>query len=194
VLRDLDLLRRWPRSRLVSVAISITTLNEDLRRTMEPRTSTAANRLRAIELLSAAGIPVFAMVAPLIPALNDKDAPAVLKAAAWTARCSKGCSRANWTSFIPLPEHFESCEIRDRNGFGIHSRDRRLWRSGPAPFHQLLYGFQFPLSMHQDTSVRHVFDRSVNAQFERFIPCALTEENALYNSADSDLCMDLFHW
>lgn len=48
--------------------------------------------------------------------------------------------------------------------------------------------------MHQDTSVRHVFDRSVNAQFERFIPCALTEENALYNSADSDLCMDLFHW
>lgn len=82
VLRDLDLLREMAADRLVSVAISITTLDEDLRRTMEPRTSTAANRLRAIEALSAAGIPVFAMVAPLIPALNDKDAPAVLKAAA----------------------------------------------------------------------------------------------------------------
>lgn len=82
VLRDLDLLREMAAARLVTVAISITTLDEDLRRVMEPRTSTAANRLRAMETLSSAGVPVFAMVAPLIPALNDRDVPAVLKAAA----------------------------------------------------------------------------------------------------------------
>ena len=82
VLRDLDLLADMAAARLVSVAISITTLDEDLRRVMEPRTSTASNRLRAIEELSKAGVPVVAMVAPIIPGLNDKDVPAVLKAAA----------------------------------------------------------------------------------------------------------------
>lgn len=82
VLRDIDLLSQLAALGLVVVAISITSLNEDLRRVLEPRTSTAANRLRAIAELRAAGVPVVAMVAPIIPALNDHEVPAIMKAAA----------------------------------------------------------------------------------------------------------------
>ncbi len=81
VTRDVDLLAELARDRRAAVAISLTTLNEDLRRVLEPRTSTAANRLKAMELLAAAGVPVFAMIAPVIPALNAPEIPALLRAA-----------------------------------------------------------------------------------------------------------------
>lgn len=80
VLRDLDLLTEMARLRLVHVAISITTLDPWLAREMEPRTSIPAARLRAIEQLSAAGVPVRMMVAPIIVGLNDSEIPALLKA------------------------------------------------------------------------------------------------------------------
>lgn len=82
VLRDIDILAEMAAHRLAIVAISLTTLNEDLRRVLEPRTSTARNRLRAIEELTKAGVPVFVMTAPIIPALNEPEVPALLKAAA----------------------------------------------------------------------------------------------------------------
>ncbi len=82
VLRDIDILAEMAAHRLAVVAISLTTLNEDLRRVLEPRTSTARNRLRAIEELTKAGVPVFVMTAPIIPALNEPEVPALLKAAA----------------------------------------------------------------------------------------------------------------
>jgi DNA repair photolyase len=82
VMRDIDILSEMAAHRLASVAISLTSLDEDLRRRMEPRTSSAANRLKAIESLSAAGIPVHVMVAPIIPGLTDSEVPALLKAAA----------------------------------------------------------------------------------------------------------------
>lgn len=82
VLRDLDILSEMAEHRLAHVAISLTSLDEDLRRKLEPRTSTAGNRLRAIEELSQAGVPVLAMIAPVIPGLNDNEVPALLKAAA----------------------------------------------------------------------------------------------------------------
>ena len=82
VLRDLDILSEMAAHRLATVAISLTTLNEDLGRVLEPRTSSGANRLRTIEALSGAGIPVFVMVAPIIPALNEHELPTLLKAAA----------------------------------------------------------------------------------------------------------------
>ncbi|MCB0792834.1 MAG: PA0069 family radical SAM protein [Flavobacteriales bacterium] len=82
ILRDVDLLGEMAELGLVSVAISLTTMNEDLRRKMEPRTSTTVQRLRAIRTLADAGIPVRAMIAPVIPALNDKEIPALLEAAA----------------------------------------------------------------------------------------------------------------
>ncbi|HTI51832.1 MAG TPA: PA0069 family radical SAM protein [Planctomycetaceae bacterium] len=80
ILRDLDLLRELATRRLVQVAISITTLDESLARTMEPRTSRPAARLRAIRELTSAGVPVRAMLAPLIPGLNDHEVPALMSA------------------------------------------------------------------------------------------------------------------
>ncbi|MEO5979782.1 MAG: PA0069 family radical SAM protein [Chryseolinea sp.] len=82
IARDLDLLKDLAQDNLVHVYISITTLNEDLRRTMEPRTASAAKRLKTIELLASNGVPVGVMTAPIIPGLNHHEIPALLKAAA----------------------------------------------------------------------------------------------------------------
>jgi DNA repair photolyase len=80
VVRDLDLLAQLAEKQLVSVALSITTLDADLARTLEPRTSSPAAKLRAVRELSAAGIPTRVMVAPIIPGLNDHEIPQVLQA------------------------------------------------------------------------------------------------------------------
>ncbi len=80
VLRDLDLLREMASCRLIHVNISITSLDSELARTMEPRTSTPAARLSAVRDLSAAGVPVQIMVAPIIPGLNDQEVPEILRA------------------------------------------------------------------------------------------------------------------
>lgn len=80
VLRDLDILKPMAEQQIVSVSLSIPTLNEELRRTMEPRTSSAANKLKAIETLSQNGIPVNIMVAPVIPGLNSDEPLNILKA------------------------------------------------------------------------------------------------------------------
>ena len=90
ILRDLDLLAEMASMGIASVAISLTTLNEDLRRVMEPRTSTGANRVRVIEELTKAGIPVFVMIAPIIPALNEHEIPALLEAAAGAGALGAG--------------------------------------------------------------------------------------------------------
>jgi DNA repair photolyase len=82
VLRDLDLLKDLAADNLVHVYISITTLNEDLRRVMEPRTASAMKRLQTVESLAKAGVPVGIMNAPIIPGLNHHEIPEVLKAAA----------------------------------------------------------------------------------------------------------------
>ena len=82
VLRDLDLLQAMAARRLVHVYLSLTTLDAALARKMEPRTSTPSARLRAIGALAAARVPVGVMVAPVIPGLNDREIPALLKAAA----------------------------------------------------------------------------------------------------------------
>lgn len=82
VLRDLDVLKQMASRRLVHVNVSITTLRADLARTLEPRTSSPAARLRAIRALAQAGVPVRAMVAPMIPGLNDVELPKLLEAAA----------------------------------------------------------------------------------------------------------------
>ena len=81
VCRDLDLLALLAARRLVTVALSITTLDADLARTLEPRTATPAAKLRAVRELSAAGVPVRVMIAPVIPGLTDNEIPAILAAA-----------------------------------------------------------------------------------------------------------------
>jgi DNA repair photolyase len=82
VARDCDLLAQLARHRAALVFVSITTLDPELSRVMEPRASHPAGRLAAIKELSQAGIPVGTMVAPIIPGLNDHEMPAILQAAA----------------------------------------------------------------------------------------------------------------
>jgi DNA repair photolyase len=90
VLRDLDLLREMATHRLVHANISVTSLDAELARTLEPRTSSPEARLRAMRELSAAGVPVRVMVAPVIPGLNDQEMPAILAAASASGATSAG--------------------------------------------------------------------------------------------------------
>jgi len=80
VTRDLDVLSELARLNLVAVAVSVTTLRPELVGELEPRTSRPEARLRALRQLSAAGVPTRAMVAPIIPGLNDSEIPAILEA------------------------------------------------------------------------------------------------------------------
>jgi DNA repair photolyase len=80
ILRDIDILVELAKDNLVQVSISLTGLDEDLRQKLEPRTSTYAKRLKAIETLSKKGIPVNVMMAPIIPALNSHQIMDVAKA------------------------------------------------------------------------------------------------------------------
>ena len=82
ILRDLDLLEALAKLGLVQVAMSLNSLDENLRQRLEPRTTTASSRLRVIEKLRAAGIPVMLMAAPIIPGLNSDGIPELLKEAA----------------------------------------------------------------------------------------------------------------
>ncbi|MFN7009418.1 MAG: PA0069 family radical SAM protein [Allorhizobium sp.] len=81
VLRDLDILSSMAARGLAKVAISVTTLDRKLARTMEPRASTPTKRLEAIRALSEAGVPTGVMMAPVIPALNDHEIERVLESA-----------------------------------------------------------------------------------------------------------------
>ena len=81
VTRDVDLLSELTHYQAAAVMLSITTLDDKLRRLMEPRASHPEHRLKAIQTLSDAGIPVGVMVAPIIPGLNDHEIPAIIKAA-----------------------------------------------------------------------------------------------------------------
>ena len=78
VTRDIDILGDMAQRQTAAVAVSVTTLDEDLRRTMEPRTPTADVRLEAIGRLAAAGIPTGVMVAPVIPGLTDHEIPRIV--------------------------------------------------------------------------------------------------------------------
>jgi len=82
IVRDIDILSRMAKRNLVKVALSVTTLDPQLARIMEPRAATPARRLEALRALSAAGIPTSVMVAPVIPAINDAEIERVLEAAA----------------------------------------------------------------------------------------------------------------
>lgn len=88
ILRDLDLLQELNKLDLVHVNISITTLDEKLRQKLEPRTASAAKRLEVVRQLSAAGLPVNVMVAPVIPGLNDSEIPQIIKSSAEAGACN----------------------------------------------------------------------------------------------------------
>ncbi|MEQ1437734.1 PA0069 family radical SAM protein [Fontimonas sp. SYSU GA230001] len=100
--RDLDLLAVMARDQLVMVAISITTLDPELKRTLEPRESAPATRLRVMRRLADAGVPVMVMFSPVIPAVNDAEMERVLEAAR-----DAGARHASYT-MLRLPY-----EVRD---------------------------------------------------------------------------------
>jgi len=102
VTRDLDILGRMAQRNLVKVALSLTTLDHRLARRMEPRASTPARRVQAIETLRRAGVPTGVMVAPVIPGLTDHEMEAILAAAA-----GAGAAEAGWV-LLRLP-----LEIKD---------------------------------------------------------------------------------
>jgi len=97
ILRDIGLLSEMAAMRLVTVSVSITSLDRDLTGRMEPRTAAPAKRLETVGRLSAAGIPVSVFVAPVIPGLTDHEIPAILEEA---ARCG---ARSAAMTLLRLP-------------------------------------------------------------------------------------------
>lgn len=91
VTRDIDVLGELAQHDAAAVMVSVTTLDNDLQRVMEPRTSIPARRLAAIEALASVNIPVGVMVAPVIPGLTDHEMPRILAAAA-----AAGATRAGY--------------------------------------------------------------------------------------------------
>jgi DNA repair photolyase len=90
VTRDLDILAELASRNLVVVMVTITTLDDDLKRTLEPRAPRAASRLKAIETLAKAGVPVGVMTAPIIPMINDAEMERILELAAQAGACGAG--------------------------------------------------------------------------------------------------------
>ncbi|MCC7271976.1 MAG: PA0069 family radical SAM protein [Alphaproteobacteria bacterium] len=90
ILRDLDILAPMAARGLAAAAVSVTTLDRDLARRMEPRAATPERRLETIRGLAAAGIPTAVMAAPMIPALNDWELERILEAAAGAGATTAG--------------------------------------------------------------------------------------------------------
>ncbi|MEO9136658.1 MAG: PA0069 family radical SAM protein [Casimicrobiaceae bacterium] len=95
--RDIDLIAPMAAKRMARVYLSITTLDRELARKMEPRAAAPRRRLQALKALSSAGIPVGVMAAPIIPQLNDRDLEAIIEAAA-----ANGAQSAGWV-LVRLP-------------------------------------------------------------------------------------------
>jgi DNA repair photolyase len=81
VTRDADILAEMAQKNLVAVMVTITTLNNELKRTLEPRAPAGSQRLKAIETLTKAGVPVGVMTAPIIPVVNDAEMETILEKA-----------------------------------------------------------------------------------------------------------------
>ncbi|MBI1211999.1 MAG: PA0069 family radical SAM protein [Alphaproteobacteria bacterium] len=112
VLRDLDILSEMAAMGLARVAVSVTTLDRKLARSMEPRAPTPERRLDAIAKLADAGIPTTVMAAPMIPALNDHEMERILE----TARAAGAKTAAYVLLRLPL-------EIKDLFREWLHARE-----------------------------------------------------------------------
>jgi DNA repair photolyase len=99
--RDLDLLTDLARKNLCSVAVSVPTMDDSLKRVLEPRVPSAAVRFRLIEELSSAGVPVSLLMAPIIPAVNDAEIETIIDRA---AKC--GAGHATWI-LLRLPHELK---------------------------------------------------------------------------------------
>jgi len=151
LLRDLDLLTALHEFGLVGVHISITSLNPDTRRLLEPRTTTTAQRLRTIEKLTEAGIPVNAMLAPIIPGINSHELMGLARAVADAGARSFGLNvvRLNgaigdiFTHWIrkAMPERAEKVlnQIRSCHGGTLNDSRFGIRNRGEGPLAQQIH-------------------------------------------------------
>ncbi|MFC3608089.1 PA0069 family radical SAM protein [Stutzerimonas tarimensis] len=150
VLRDLDLLAALAEQRLVSVSVSLTTLDDELKRIMEPRAASPSARLRTLRTLDDAGVPVSVMCAPMIPMINDRELEAMLEAARDAGARSAGYVLLRlphevgplfeaWLAehFAQRAEHVMSLVRQCRGGADYDSRFGSRMR-GEGPFAALL--------------------------------------------------------
>ena len=150
VTRDIDILADMARRNLAEVFLSVTTLDKDLARAMEPRASAPHRRLEAIRSLAEAGVPVGVMTAPMIPGLNDHEMESILEAA-----LEAGVTRAGFTVLrLPLeikdlfdewlrthrPDRAERVLslIRQMRGGALYQAEFGLRMRGEGPIAQLL--------------------------------------------------------
>lgn len=146
VTRDIDVLQELAAFQGIAVNISLTTLNTELAKTMEPRTSRPTTRLRAIRKLSEAGIPVNVLMGPIIPGLTDHEIPTVLAAAAEAGARSAGYTmlrlsyglRELFTEWLnthyPLKKSRVLGRIRDVRGGKLNDTRWGLRQTGEGPY------------------------------------------------------------
>jgi DNA repair photolyase len=151
VLRDIDILSDLAKDNLVHVYVSITTLNEDLRRVMEPRTASAIKRLKTVEELAKAGVPVGIMTAPIIPGLNHHEIPDLLKAAADHGALAAGMTVVRLNGSIGkifedwlrknFPERFDKVwnQISEMHGGNVNDSQFGRRMSGEGNFAEVIH-------------------------------------------------------
>jgi DNA repair photolyase len=177
VVRDLDLLADLARDRLVSVMLSITSLTSDIKRTLEPRTASPQARLRVIQQLAQAGIPVGVLVAPVIPAITDHEMEDILAAAK-----DAGASSASYV-LIRLPHEVK---ILFREWLSQHYPDRA--QHVMSLINQTRGGKDYDAEFGQRMSGTGVFAELLRMRFE------LARRKCGFDSARDrhDLTTDLF--
>jgi DNA repair photolyase len=150
MLRDIDVLQELARYNAVHVSISITSLDEHLRRVMEPRTVTAERRLDAVARLNQAGIPAGVMIAPIIPGLTDHEIPRLLERAGQAGAVTAGYTMLRLPHAVaPLfeawlgrnfPDRKDKvlARIRDVRGGQINDYQFGSRMRGTGPFAELI--------------------------------------------------------
>jgi DNA repair photolyase len=142
ILRDMDILEEMARLGLVHVMMSVTSLDPDLIRVMEPRTSTPAMRLQAIEELARHGIPVGINAAPIIPGLTDEEIPAILREGAARGAVSAGYILLRLPGAVePLFMEWLTRALPDRAGKIINRiKDTRAGEISDSRFGSRMFG------------------------------------------------------
>jgi DNA repair photolyase len=150
ITRDADLLAEMSQQNLAIAILSVTTLDNQVQRVMEPRTSTPAMRLDAIEKLARAGVRVGVMVAPVVPGLTDHEIPAILKSAANAGACFAGYVPVRLPFAVKdmfeqwLEQHFPDRKkkvlgrIRDIRGGKLNDSNFHTRMSGEGPIAEQL--------------------------------------------------------
>ncbi len=150
VLRDVDILEPMAKKNLASVFVSITTLDPELARRMEPRASTPEKRLQAIRCLSASGVPCGILASPMIPALNDSELERILKQAALAGAVTAGYILlrlplelkdlfSQWLQahYPTKAKHVEAL-VRETRGGALYQSEFGTRMRGTGPYAELL--------------------------------------------------------